>query len=160
LRAIRLSYYGFDRQAHHGTLIVHASVTSAIASVFRRFYDRRFQIRRIVPVSAYGGDDDASMASDNTSAFNCRAAVSSGPPHWSMHAYGKAVDVNPVENPYIFKGEVLPPNGKPYADRDRNSPGMCTRGGTCVRAFAAYGWEWGGDWSSSKDYQHFSPNGQ
>jgi hypothetical protein len=160
LRTIRLSYYGFDHAVHTGSIVVNESVAPTVGAVFRRLFDGQFPIRRMVPVAAYGGDDDASMAADNTSAFNCRAAVSSGPQHWSMHAYGKAIDVNPVENPYIFNGEVLPPNGAPYADRSRSSPGMAKPGGTLVRAFAAYGWGWGGTWSSSKDYQHFSTNGQ
>jgi hypothetical protein len=160
LRAVRVTYFGFDHHAHTGELVVNASVAMTIGSIFRRLYEDRFPIRRMVPVSVYGGDDDASMAADNTSAFNCRAAVSSGPHHWSMHAYGEAVDVNPVENPYIYNGEVLPPNGAAYADRSRNSPGMAKPGGSLVRAFAAYGWGWGGNWSSSKDYQHFSTNGQ
>ena len=160
LRELTLSYYGFDSRAHTGVLVVHESVTSQIGAVFKRLYDGRFPIRRMVKVDAYGGDDDASMAADNTSAFNCRAAVGSDPPRWSMHAYGKAIDVNPVENPYVYDGKVEPPNGARYADRSRNSPGMAKRGGTLVSAFAAYGWEWGGNWSSSKDYQHFSTNGQ
>jgi hypothetical protein len=157
---VRVSYYGFDHAVHTGTLVANVSVTSTIGIVFRRLYDAQFPIRRMLPVAAYDGDDDASMAADNTSAFNCRAAVSSGSQHWSMHAYGKAVDVNPVENPYIFNGGVLPPNGARYTDRSRSAPGMAKPGGALVRAFAASGWGWGGTWSSSKDYQHFSTNGQ
>ena len=160
LRAVRVSYYGFDRAVHTGTLVVHASVAATVGAVFGRLYDARFPIHRMEPIAAYSGDDDASMAADNTSAFNCRAAVSSGTQHWSMHAYGKAVDVNPVENPYLFNGGVLPPNGASYTDRGRSAPGMAKPGGTLVRAFAVYGWGWGGSWSSSKDYQHFSTNGQ
>jgi hypothetical protein len=114
----------------------------------------------MVKVDEYGGDDDASMAADNTSSFNCRAAVGSTDGHWSMHAYGKAIDVNPCENPYVYSGKVEPPNCAKYANRSRTDKGMAKSGGTLVRAFAAHGWEWGGNWSSSKDYQHFSTNGQ
>jgi hypothetical protein len=105
----------------------------------------------MVPIDAYGGDDDASMAADNTSAFNCRAAVSTGPKHWSMHAYGIAIDVNTVENPYIFNGSVLPPNGAAYTDRANVRPGMATTHGTLVRVFTSHGWGWGGNFSGGKD---------
>src|SRR5207244_4344524 len=94
LRAVHLTFYGFDRRAHHGALIVNASVTSTVRAIFRELYAHRFPIRRMIPVDAYGGDDNASMAADNTSAFNCRAAVANGPKRWSVHAFGKAIDVN------------------------------------------------------------------
>jgi hypothetical protein len=158
LRKLELSYWGFDSQAHMGALVVHADVADAVTGVFRRLYDRRFPIRRMEPIDAYGGSDDASIAADNTSAFNCRNAVSSGAPQWSAHAYGRAIDVNPVENPYILEGNVLPPNGAPYVDRSNVRPGMAVRGGELVSAFAAAGWGWGGVWANP-DYQHFSSTG-
>ena len=123
-------------------------------------YRARFPVRRIQPVDRYRGDDDASMAADNTSGFNCRAAVSSGPTHWSMHAYGEAIDVNPVENPYVLGGAVKPPAGRGYLDRSRARTGMAVAGSVLVRAFDSVGWGWGGRWTSSRDYQHFSSNGR
>jgi hypothetical protein len=99
------------------------------------------------------------MAADNTSAFNCRYTVAPGPKHWSVHAYGEAIDVNPVENPYLEGGRVLPPRGRAYADRSRARAGMAVSGGTLVTAFAAAGWQWGGRWTASPDYQHFSATG-
>jgi hypothetical protein len=158
LREVRLSYWGFDDRAHSGTIVVAASVTAAVTSVFRQLFDQRFPIRRMEPVDAFGGDDDASMAADNTSGFNCRNAVSSGPPHWSAHAYGQAIDVNPVENPYLLDGGVLPPSGAAYVDRSSYRPGMAVRGGQLPAAFASVGWSWGGLWASP-DYQHFSATG-
>ncbi len=104
-----------------------------------RAFRERFPIRQMQPVDAYRGSDPDSMAADNTSAFNCRAAVAPGPVHWSAHAYGQAVDVNTVENPYL-DGTAVP-------------------GGLLVAAFAAVGWKWGGRWPSSQDYQHFSRTG-
>ena len=98
------------------------------------------------PVDAYRGSDDASMAADNTSAFNCRAAVAAGPKRWSAHAYGRAVDVNPVENPYLEGGRVLPPAGRRVRRPLPASRGMAE--GALVRAFAAVGWGWGGRWSA------------
>jgi hypothetical protein len=106
-------------------------------------------------VSAYGGDDDRSMAADNTSAFNCRFV--GGTTRWSMHAYGEAIDVNPVENPYVRGSAVSPPAGRAYLDRARERKGMAVANGVLVRAFAAVGWKWG---ASFGDYQHFSTTGR
>ena len=158
LRKLELSYWGFDDRPHKGALVVHAGEADAVIEVFRRLYDRRFPIRRMEPIDVYGGSDEASIAADNTSAFNCRNAVASGPPTWSAHAFGRAIDVNPVENPYILNGEVLPPAGAPYRDRSNVRPGMAVRGGELVAAFTAAGWSWGGGWANP-DYQHFSATG-
>jgi hypothetical protein len=158
LRRLRLSHWGFDDRPHLGELVVHESVVPDVATVFRVLYDARFPIRRIQPVDRYGGSDDRSMADDNTSGFNCRNAVNGGPAKWSAHAYGKAIDVNPLENPYLLNGDVLPPAGRAYADRATYRPGMAVPGGALVKAFAAAGWSWGGRWSDP-DYQHFSSGG-
>ena len=159
LRRVRLRYWGFDGASHIGSLVVNESVTRDIVSVFRRLYGERFPIRRMQPIDAYHGSDPLSMAADNTSAFNCRYAVAPGPKQWSAHAYGLAIDVNPVENPYLEGGKVRPAAGKPYLDRSRARPGMALAGGALVRAFAAVGWLWGGRWTGSPDYQHFSSTG-
>jgi hypothetical protein len=158
LRRLALSYWGFDDRPHAGSLVVHASVAQPVLDVFRRLYDRRFPIRRMEPVDAFGGSDDASTSADNTSGFNCRNAVASGAPHWSAHAYGQAIDVNPVENPYLEGGRALPPAGAAYVDRSVVRPGMAGPGSELNAAFAAAGWSWGGTWSSP-DYQHFSSTG-
>ena len=158
LRRLELSYWGFDDQAHKGALIVHAGEAQAVIEVFRRLYDRRFPIRRMEPIDVYGGSDEASIADDNTSGFNCRNAVASGPPAWSAHAFGRAIDVKPDENPYILNGVVLPPSGAAYRDRSYVRPGMAVRGGELVAAIAAAGWSWGGGWANP-DYQHFSATG-
>jgi hypothetical protein len=158
LRTVRLSYWGFDGRPHTGRLVVNRDATRAVAIVFRRLYRARFPIRRMRPVDAYRGSDDASMAADNTSGFNCRRVAPSGP--WSEHAYGKAIDVNPVENPYVHGGRVEPAAGRAYLDRSRRRPGMAIRSGVLVRAFDDAGWYWGGRWRSSKDYQHFSTSGR
>ena len=127
--------------------------------MFARLYAERFPIRRMAPVALYGGSDARSMAADNTSAFNCRLAVAIGPRRWSVHAYGEAIDVDPVENPYLEAGHVLPAAGRAYLDRSRLRPGMAVSGGNLVAAFAAVGWSWGGRWTGSPDYQHFSATG-
>ena len=157
LRLVRVSYWGFDGRRRSGSLVVNRRVAPDVVAVFRRLYAARFPIRRMVPVSAFRGDDDASMAADNTSAFNCRAAIGSATRSWSMHAYGLAIDVNPVENPYVLDGRPLPAAGRAFLDRSRRHPGMAVDGGILVRAFASAGWEWGGRF---RDYQHFSTNGR
>jgi hypothetical protein len=159
LRRVRLAYWGFDGSRHLGVLVVHRDAVAPVTIAFRSLYRARFPIRRMRPVDAYRGSDDASMAADNTSAFNCRPAVTSGARRWSVHAYGRAVDVNPVENPYVLGGRVLPPAGAGFVSRTPYRRGMAVPGGVLVRAFAAAGWGWGGAWGSP-DYQHFSANGR
>jgi hypothetical protein len=159
LRRVRLSYWGFDRRAHTGAAIVNVSAAGSVVRVFRRLYDARFPIRRLRPIDAYGGIDERSLAADNTAAFNCRYVIGPGPKRWSVHAYGLAIDVNPVENPYIESGRVHPRAGRAYVNRSRIRPGMAYRGGILFKAFAAVGWEWGGRWTSAPDYQHFSRTG-
>src|SRR5688500_3928167 len=157
LRRLRVSYWGFDGRAHTGTLIVHQSVVGDLKKVFRRLYLAEFPIRRMRSVDVYGASDDRSMAADNTSAFNCRFV--SGTTRWSMHAYGTALDLNPIENPYVSGSHVSPPAGRPYADRTPHRPGIIHRRGFVVRAFVRVGWEWGGNWGGPFDYQHFSLTG-
>jgi hypothetical protein len=160
LRLLHMSYWGVDGQVHTGTMVVNAAATQAVITVFGRLYGRRFPIRQMVPIDAYGGSDPASTAADNTAGFNCRYAVASGAPQWSMHAYGEAIDVNPVENPYIEGGAVQPPAGAAYLNRSVYRPGMAVPGGELVGAFTSVGWGWGGNWGSTPDYQHFSVNGR
>ena len=160
LRDLTVTYWGFDDAAHVGHLIVNASVVPAIRDVFGALLDAHFPIRKIVPIDAYGGSDDASAADDNTSSFNCREAVRSDGVHtWSEHAYGLAIDVNDVENPYVDGDNVIPPNGADYVDRSNVRPGMAAPGSAINAAFASVGWGWGGGWSTP-DYQHFSANGR
>jgi hypothetical protein len=161
LRMLTVSYVGFDGAVRQGKLVVNVSAVSAARAVFQQLLAAQFPIRKVVPVDAYGSSDDASMADDNTSAFNCREAVRFDGVHtWSVHAYGLAIDVNPVENPYVDgQGTVLPPNGKAYADRSDVRPGMAVAGSALNAAFASVGWGWGGTWSTP-DYQHFSSTGR
>jgi hypothetical protein len=160
LRRARLTYWGFDGRAHTGALVVNVSAVGDIVRVFRRLYGARFPIRRLRPIDAYRGVDERSLAADNTAAFNCRYAVAPGAKRWSAHAYGLAIDVDPVENPYVeSSGRVHPRAGRAYLNRRQIRPGMAYRGGALVSAFAAVGWQWGGRWTGSPDYQHFSQTG-
>jgi D-alanyl-D-alanine carboxypeptidase len=158
LRLLRLSHWGFDGRTRTGRLIVHEDVAREVVSVFRRLYAARFPIRRMVPVDVYGASDFRSIEADNTSAFNCR--VVEGTSRWSEHAYGRAIDLNPIENPYVSGGSTSHRASVPYLDRARRRPGMAYEGGVVVRAFDAIGWGWGGRWTSVQDYQHFSATGR
>jgi hypothetical protein len=159
LRLITMSYVGFDRETHLGEMVVHKSVAVDVVKVFRRLFRAKYPIRRMRLVDAYKGSDDRSMAADNTSAFNCRKVT--GGSAWSQHSYGWAIDINPVENPYVSRsGKVLPPAGRKYADRRSKARGVIHRGDVVWRAFRSIGWGWGGSWRSIKDYQHFSLTGR
>ncbi len=139
---------------HRGELIVNADLAVEVARVFADLYFDRFPIQRMETVEKYNSDDDASMAANNTSAFNCRAIT--GGTAWSNHSYGRAIDINTVQNPYISRsGTVYPPNGAPYVDRTQNVPGMIHAGDATEQAFTTRGWTWGGFWDTPIDYQHF-----
>jgi hypothetical protein len=159
LRRVRMTYWGFDGQAHTGAVVVNVSAVGDVVRVLRRLYLERFPIRRLRPIDAYHAVDERSLAADNTAGFNCRYVIGPGPKRWSSHAFGLAIDVNPVENPYVEGGRVHPRAGRVYLNRKRVRPGMAVRGGVLVRAFAAVGWQWGGRWTGSPDYQHFSATG-
>jgi hypothetical protein len=159
LRRVFVAYVGFDGRVRRGELVVNRAVAGDVVEVFRILYAARFPVHRMRPVSVYGASDDRSAAADNTSGFNCRYTVAAGPKRWSVHAYGKAIDVNTVENPYILGDRVVPPAGNAYRDRSRYRPGMAVARGVLVRAFASVGWAWGGRWTRTPDYQHFSRSG-
>ncbi|HET6996966.1 MAG TPA: M15 family metallopeptidase [Solirubrobacterales bacterium] len=158
LRLLTVTHWGFDGRVHRGRLVVNRDQAAGMLRVMRSLYRLRYPIRRMRLVDAYGGDDHRSMDADNTSAFNCRV-VAGSPGVWSEHAYGRAIDVNPIENPYVTEsGYVSPPAGAPFAER-AHAKGVIHSGGPVVAAFEAIGWEWGGNWSWPKDYQHFSATG-
>jgi hypothetical protein len=157
LRLLRLSYWGFDGRVHQGELIVDADATAAVLTAFRLLFAAGYPIHQMRPVEAFGGSDERSMLADNTSAFNCRGVP--GSTAWSQHAYGRAVDLNPFENPEVRGGQVDPPAAAAWADRSRTAPAVIHHGDPAWLAFAAVGWTWGGDWSHPLDYMHFSANG-
>ena len=158
LRLIRVSYHNFDGDRRIGRIVANLDAVRALVIALRSMYRNDFKIRRMRLVDRYDGNDRRSMRADNTSAFNCRFV--SGTTRWSEHAYGRAIDINPVENPYVRSdGTVSPRKGLPYKDRSRRAKGMIHARDATVRAFGRVGWGWGGYWSTAKDYMHFSASG-
>jgi hypothetical protein len=157
LRYVTVSHVGMDGAVRTGELVVRTDVAPAVVTAFRRMYEVGFPIQRMRLVDDYGADDGASMRANNTSAFNCRTVA--GTDRWSNHAYGAAVDINPLHNPYVKGGTVDPPEGAAYADRSNRRPGMLHAGTAELAAWTDQGWDWGGFWSSGQDYQHVSATG-
>lgn len=157
LRWLSVSHWGFDGTARQGPLVVHRRVARDVLRVFERLFARGFPIQRIDLPPRYRPDRDRWGDRRNvTSSYNCRP-VTESPGTWSQHAYGWAIDINPVQNPYVRgDGSVLRKVAKPFRDRSLDHPGIIRPGGPVVRLFARIGWGWGGEWNSIKDYMHFS----
>ena len=160
LRVVTVTHWDFAGRERRGTLIVNRAQAPAIAKAMGLLYRLHYPIRRMQPVDAYRGSDSRSIEADNTSAFNCRAAT--GSTRWSEHAYGQAIDVNPIENPYVAGGHTSHAASRRYLDRSkRRHPAEIFAGDPAVRVFASIGWGWGGSWPGSvRDYQHFSVSGR
>jgi hypothetical protein len=168
LRYVRTSHWNFEGAISTGELVVHRDEVEPLRTVFAALFDARFPIRRMTLVDDFGlaedpdlgADDFASIEADNTSAFNCRLRTGSTT-QFSEHSYGRAIDINPLENPYVgASGTTSHPLSVPYLDRSVAEPGVILEDSTVVVAFEQVGWQWGGDWSSPKDYQHFSRTGR
>ncbi|MEQ8834390.1 MAG: M15 family metallopeptidase [Miltoncostaeaceae bacterium] len=158
LRVVVMRHHDFGGRVRIGRLVVHNDVARDVVRAFARMYRARVPIRRMIPIERLGGDDSRSVDADNTSAFNCRTVA--GTSRYSQHAYGRAIDINPRENPYVRSdGYVRDPAARPFIRRKPVRRGMAVEGGTMVRAFDALGWEWGGRWRGDLDYQHFSRDG-
>ena len=149
LRLVNVYYYGFDDKLHQGQLVVHKDVVLDIIEIFEFIRESNFPISKVIPISKYGWSDEKSMQDNNTSAFNYRYI--SGSRVISNHASGLAIDINPNLNPYIKNGSSLPTN----CVYDTTKPGTISESSQLVKEFKLRGWQWGGDWKSIKDYQHF-----
>jgi hypothetical protein len=152
LAYLRVDHVTMDGGVARGELVVAADLATRAVELFRRLYQLGFPIRQLRLVDDYGASDDASMAADNSSAFNFR--VIAGTAQLSQHARGRAIDLNPVENPWRKPDRIAPPAGEAYADRRHVRPGMIVRPGPVVAAFDELGWEWGGDWVHAFDDHH------
>ena len=155
LRRVELDFLGFDGRMHRGSLVVHRDLIDEVAAVFAELLELRYPIERMQTVEVYpGAEDELSMRDNNTSAFNCRPLP--GGTGWSRHAYGRAVDLNPLINPYIdAAGNLEPATAGDYLDRRRDDPGILRADSPAVRVFTDRGWSWGGAWRTPVDYQHF-----
>lgn len=150
---VKVKYYGFDQKAHLGVLLVNKEVSKDIQDIFRILFKHKFPIQKIRPLS--GADKDSAQVRANyTATYNCRD-VTGQKGILSQHSYGRAIDINPVENPYI-KGEIIIPEaGKPYCDRSKPFKGKITKDSLIYKLFTERGWDWGGGWYDLQDYQHF-----
>ena len=155
---VRVAFWGFDGQRHTGELLVNRTVAADVVEVFGALYRVRFPQEQVGITRDYDPDAPSTGDGNGTSAFVCRP--STGATYFSQHAYGLALDLNSFQNPYAKADVVLPELASAYLDRSRSAPGTLSGSDPVVGAFAAIGWEWGGDWRSLKDYQHFSQNGR
>jgi hypothetical protein len=159
---LTITYRDFEGRLQTGDMIVHADVASDVMAIFDGILQTGFRIHSIRLVDDFGGDDNRSMLANNTSGFNCRMVPFGA--NLSAHATGRAIDINPVQNPYVRGKRTLPPSGEIYDQpaerRNAGVVGLITDESPVVRIFRRHGWIWGGNWRNSKDYQHFSSTGR
>ena len=160
LRYLKLTHIDFNGRDKTGEIIVHKEIAHEVTEIFEALYEIGYPVRKMKLVSDFKGNDWQSIEADNTSAFNCRSAT--GSKKWSKHSYGKAIDINPIENPYIARSGRISHNASlkyrkrvhtnlTYADK-----AVLLKNDKATKIFEKYGWLWGGDWPVVKDYQHFS----
>jgi hypothetical protein len=165
LALLRFNYVGFDGEIKRGPMVVNASVAEDVLWVFSRLFEAGFPLKRVGLAREFKEErleTDPDSHRSVTASFNCRVVVTpaGAGDHFSQHSYGLAIDVNPLQNPYVREdGWVRNRFARPYVDRSRNALGMIHDGDLVVRSFAEIGWAWGGRWSGGKDYMHFSPSG-
>jgi hypothetical protein len=155
LRRIDIEYLDFNGGTQRGQLVVNKDVADDVIAIFDDLRRIRYPIEKMQTVDHYpGAEDELSMRDNNTSAFNCRPLPGSAA--WSLHAYGRAIDINPLVNPYVdAEGDLQPSTAGRFLDRNRDDLGLLHDGDAAVRVFTDRGWRWGGDWRNPIDYQHF-----
>ena len=153
LLSLKISFINIEGETKIGELIVNKEIAEEVVDIFRDIYECRFPIVKMTPIDLYDCNDDKSMEDNNTSCFNYRTI--SGSRKLSDHSFGKAIDINPLFNPFVKRRKVLPGNGEKYKDRDIKQAGIIHKNDCVVNAFKSRGWHWGGDWKYEKDYQHF-----
>lgn len=149
LITLTVEYYSFDNLLHRGQIVIDQDVQDDVEKVFSLIKEIKFPVYSVIPIQKFSWDDDASMIANNSSAFNYRKIA--GTNTLSLHSFGRAVDINPVQNPWFIRDEIHPPTGTYELD----DPGTLLKDGPIVQLFTSLGWEWGGDWISIKDYHHF-----
>lgn len=158
LRYIKILFYGFDGKTKIGELIVNEKVADDVIAIFKDIYIAKYPIEKVRLIDDYDASDSASMEDNNTSAYCYREIAGGG--EISQHAFGLAIDINPVQNPYLvmksgLANQVLPINGTPNLKRDKKVKGLIIKDDACYKAFIERGWKWGGEWENPRDYQHF-----
>jgi hypothetical protein len=157
LRYLTMSFHGFDGRVHTGEMLVNADVAQTVVGIFAQLFAANFPIEEMRVTAAPELNLPPTGDGNNTNAFVCRQTP--GQTHWSAHAYGLAIDLNPFHNPYILGDLVVPELASSYLERNRVRPGMALAGTPAVTAFEAVGWTWGGRWSAPVDFMHFSATG-
>ncbi len=158
LDTLRVNHIGFDGQTHQGVIVCNRTISADLKAIFAELYRQQYPIERITPISDYDNDDERSMRHNNTSCYCYR--VVEGSSKLSKHAQGLAIDVNPLYNPCVRRKKdgtllIQPATGKPYVDRRRPFKYKITPRDLCYRLFLQHGFQWGGNWRTLKDYQHF-----
>ena len=159
LRIVNIKYLDFNKTVSYGDLIVHKDVAFEVSEIFEELFKINYPIQQIIPIEKYNGDDFESIEANNTSAFNCRKAEASK--KYSKHSFGKAIDINPIQNPYVYKdGTSSHKESKEFITREfsddtAQSRAVLLANSKAVLIFKKYDWKWGGDWKNIKDYQHF-----
>ncbi len=151
VQVVTVTYWGFDGKKHRGQIVVDKGLAEEVKEIFAELEAEKYPIEKVIPIARYNWRDQASVNDNNTSGFNYRRTAGPGTSgkKLSKHAYGRAIDLNPYQNPFV------PASGKSPRPYDVNHPATLTRSSKAVRIFKRYGWKWGGDWRGAKDYQHF-----
>lgn len=157
LKYVKIKYYNFNNEIKEGEIIINKLVAQDIVEIFYKLFEQKYQIEKINLVEEYSCDDEISMEDNNTSAFNYRILEEETDLSW--HAFGLAIDINPLYNPYIYGNEIYPKTAQKYKDRTLNLKGMINHNDISYKIFKEYGWSWGGDFNNTKDYQHFFKEG-
>ena len=150
---LNVLYFGFDNETKVGEIVCSRKIAKDLCRIFKRLYDSRYMIEKIRLIDNYGADDEKSMTDNNSSCFCYRNIAHTD--IMSNHSYGLAIDINPLYNPYIANGRIMPAAGEPYADRSRSFSHKIDKKDYCYKLFRSFGFEWGGNWEKEKDYQHF-----
>ena len=153
LTYLTITHADFNDESRIGHMIVAAEIGEEVLDIFRELYEIRFSIYQMRLIDYFDADDNLSLEANNSSAFNFRYIA--GTTTISRHGFGMAIDINPIQNPYIRGTTILPPAGAAYLDRDNVRPGMIVKGCPVYTAFISRGWIWGGNWTSPRDYHHF-----
>ena len=153
LRYLTLPYYDFDGQVKQGEMVCNKAISHNLLCIFRALFSRAYPINSIRLVDDFYADDETSMQANNTSCFNYRTIA--GTNVLSRHAFGMAVDINPLQNPCVKGSRIQPKTATEYVDRDKDFPHKIDKDDFCKEVFSSFGFSWGGDWRKLKDYQHF-----